>query len=261
MLEPGATQFRALTDHPVDFRPMRRGVLPMPGGELLVGAYRFNGGNYPTTEGRDPVEVMHYTRGTRQWVNRHHFPRATIRHVHVLARDPFVEGRLWLCTGDTDDESMIAWSDDGLSTLTPFSSGGQESRTCDLVFGEDSLLWGVDSPIRQSGIVRKKRAGGPLEWLCKTPAPVYYASSNEDGNVFFSTTIEPGPSVKSRHTEIFASLQGEAFASVYHRRADTSPQFSQTHFPRGLLPENYLVWSSIATWRDEATMMIGRLEA
>ena len=121
------------------------------------------------------------------------------------------------------------------------------------------MYWGIDSPIEQSGIVRKARTGGDLEWLHETPCPVYYAATNQEGHFLFSTCVEPGPSVTSSRTEIYAALDTCSYQPVFSMRADFFPQYSVIHFPRGTAPENTVVFYGRATLRDENTMFVGRL--
>ncbi|MDG1480942.1 MAG: hypothetical protein P8R54_15205 [Myxococcota bacterium] len=260
ILAKGARDFRLLHDSPLDHRPFRRDVLPGRCGGILIGAYPDNFGEDPGDNVRAPVPV-HRVRTPRAevWDTVTTFPEGTFRHVHALVHDTVIPGRSWLCTGDTDSESGIFWSDDDFATIEPFSRDGQKSRTCDLLFTAEHVIWGVDSPLEQSGIVRKARSGGPIEWLCETPCPVYYATTNEQDAHFFSTCVEPGPSVTSNRTEIYASTDGVDYQPVFSMRADWFPQYSVIHFPRGAGPENSVVFYSRATLRSENTMFVGRL--
>ena len=140
-----------------------------------------------------------------------------------------------------------------------FVAGDQTARATDFLFTAQHIYWGVETPLAQSGIARRSREGGEIEWLQTTPCPVYYATSNEAGHFAFSTTVEPGPAVCSNHTEIYASADHEHYDVVWSKRSDATRQFAQTHFPRGVAPDDLIVWASVATTKSEATMCVGRL--
>ncbi|MEL6343548.1 MAG: hypothetical protein AAFV53_10465 [Myxococcota bacterium] len=259
-LPPGARRFSPMPAGPVDYRPVRRGVNVDADGRLQVGDYRDNFGEDPGENVREPVHIrrcMDPARGV--WETLYTFGPGTVRHVHAVIDDPFVPGRSWVCTGDTDEESVISYSDDGLQTLTPFAAEGQRSRAVDLLFTPTHLIWGVDSPLQQSGVVRKPRDGGATEWLQDTPCPVYYGAQNEAGHLFMTTCVEPGPAVTSDRVEVYASTDGVRFESVLSRRADPSPQYAQIFVPHGIAPGDHMVVYFRATVRWENTMVVGRL--
>ena len=246
-------------DSPIDFRPMRRGVCVTRDGGVYVGEYRDNGGEHPTTT-RERVRIWHFDGAswTVAWV----FPEGTVRHVHAIVADPSRAGSFFVCTGDTDAESVIWHTTDDFGSLTPWRSAGQQTRTCDLVFAHDAVLWGIDSPLETSGICRWTATNGVAERLCDTPGPVYYGGCNEAGHVWFGSSVEPGPAVTSDRVHLFASRDGaRSFADVFSRRADRSPQLSCLLFPRGTAPGSAVVFSLRATWRWEGQMVVGRLGA
>jgi len=243
---------------PVDYRPMRRGVWVDTDGAVVVADYRSNGGEYGESN-RQSVRIQRWHPATRTWEPLHAFAKGTIRHIHAVVPDPFVAGRIWLSTGDGDAECQIVFSDDGLRTITEFLSGSQSARAADLLFTETHVYWGVETPRGQSGIARRAREGGDVEWLETTPCPVYYGATNEAGHFAFSTTVEPGPGVSGNHTEIYASGDRARYDVVWSERSDPSRQFAQTQFPRGVAPGATMVWGLVATRRHEGAMFVGRL--
>jgi hypothetical protein len=259
-LPRGATTFLPVNNSPIDHRPFRRDLLRGRDGLLYIAEYSFNFGEDPGTNQREPVRIYRCDDlSTGQWTTVHEFPKGSIRHVHALIHDTVIEDRTWVCTGDADNESQILYSDDNFATLHPFAQAGQRTRTCDMLFSSDYVYWGVDSPLKQSGIIRKPRDGGELEWLCDVPCPVYFATRNEAQQYFFTTCVEPGPSVTSSRTEIYASVDGEHFSSVFSLRADFMPQYSVLHFPKGTAPDDHVIFYSRATLRSENTLFVGRL--
>jgi hypothetical protein len=259
-LPKGSFDFLSVNNSPIDHKPFRRDLLRGPDGALYIAEYIFNFGEHRGVNQREPVTI--YRCGDLQegrWSPVYRFPKGTVRHVHALVNDTVIDGRTWVCTGDSDSESQIYYSDDGFESLHLFAADGQRTRTCDMLFTPEYVYWGVDSPIKQSGIIRKKRDGGEIEWLRDVPCPVYFASTNQQQQLFFTTCVEPGPSVKSSRTEIYASHDGESFSSVFSLRADFMPQYSVIHFPKGTPPDNHLIFYSRATLRSENTLFVGRL--
>jgi hypothetical protein len=78
------------------------------------------------------------------WSIAYPFKPGQIRHIHALQKDPYT-GKLWVCVGDSDEESMVGWSEDNFSTIVPLGSGSQMWRVCQLVFTEDAVFWGTDT--------------------------------------------------------------------------------------------------------------------
>lgn len=244
-------------DGPVDFRPLRRGVCPTPNGRVYVGEYRMNGGEHRTRP-RDPVHIWCWDGAGWSVVWR--FPEDTVRHVHAILPDSSGPDSFFVCTGDTDEESVIWRTSDGFATLTPWLSDGQTSRACDLVFTNDAVLWGIDSPLKTSGICRLNAGDTAPTRLRDVPGPVYYGGRNEAGHMWFGTSVEDGPSVTTNRVHLFASTDGgQAFHDAFSRRADSSPQLSVILFPRGVAPGDAVVFSLRATWRWEGQMVVGRL--
>jgi len=249
----GASSFVAL-DSPIDFRPMRRGVCSASSGMVYVGEYRHNGGEERVAP-RDPVHI-HRWDGNR-WDIAWTFPEDTVRHVHAIVEHPLRRGEVYVCTGDTDSESVIWRTTNAFATLTPWISEGQASRACDLQFVGDDLLWGIDSPLMPSAICRHD---GTLRRLEETPGPVYFGGRNEAGELWFGTSVEAGPSVKTDQLHVFASMDGgESFHDCFQRTADKLPQLSVVHIPSGVVPGDYVVVYLRATWRWEGCMVVGRL--
>ena len=246
-------------DGPVDFRPMRRGVCAATDGSVYVGEYRHNGGELRTTQ-RAAVHIWRLDGDC--WTTTWRFPEDTVRHVHAVIEHPARPGTFFVCTGDTNAESVVWLTTDAFETLTPWQAGGQQTRTCDLVFLDDALIWGIDSPLETSGICRVAGMDGPVERLCDTPGPIYYGGRNEAGHVWFGTSVEPGPSVVTDRVHLYASTDGgRCFADVFSRRADRTPQLSSILFPRGTVPGTAVVLSLRATWRWEGQMVVARIDA
>lgn len=78
------------------------------------------------------------------WQVAYEFQLGHIRHIHAIQKDPYSEN-LWVCTGYFNEESMIAWSNDGFNSINLIGQGNQLWRTCQLIFTEDAVYWGTDT--------------------------------------------------------------------------------------------------------------------
>lgn len=252
---PGAPRF-AEVPGPVDFRPMRRGACVAADGRVYVGEYRDNGGEVPARP-RDAVHIWAWD--GRDWAVAWRFPAGAVRHVHAIVADRAAPGRFWVCTGDTDDESRIWQTDDAFGHLEPRVAAGQASRACDLGGGAGGLWWGVDSPLLPSAVVEEGPAGGAPLRRAELPAPAYFLAENDAGHRILTTSVERGPSVRTRRVGVWAAPPGGAWGRVLARTADPTPQVSLAHLPAGRLPGDSLVVSFRATLRSEGATVIGRL--
>jgi hypothetical protein len=113
-----------------------------------------------------------------------------IRHVHAIQKDPYTD-KLWVCTGDDDEESMVAWSDNEFKTIHEIGHGSQLWRVCQLIFTEDAVLWGTDTG--------SENDAGIYKWDRKTIELQKY--QNIDGAVFFGTRLKNGTIVMSTDRE------------------------------------------------------------
>ena len=66
-------------------------------------------GEYFQNSGRQEVNILRSGGIKQEWKSAFEFKPGEIRHIHAIQRDPYT-GKLWVCTGDADEESFIAWS-------------------------------------------------------------------------------------------------------------------------------------------------------
>src|SRR5690606_32225381 len=98
---------------------------------VYYGEYRSNGGFSGDSE-RTPIHVWRSTKGDT-------FEKAwqftNVRHIHAISHDPFTN-RIWVTTGDRDEESALWYTDDNFATLHKFIGGSQQYRAIQLLFTE-----------------------------------------------------------------------------------------------------------------------------
>jgi hypothetical protein len=233
-------------------RPMSRGICTSPTGEIWIADYRAN------TERQEPVRI-HRSRNLSTFDVAWEFPPGAIRHIHALIPDPEDQRRVWVLTGDEDDESRILYTDDGFRSLQTFLAEGQRTRATDMIIRRGWLIWGMDSPEQTAYILAVPRNGGErTRTLCELPGPAYYMTANQAGAVYMGTTAEPGAAVKDRSGHLFGSLPDGSWGELLRRRKDPFPQHGIFYLPRGILPENFLVYSQRALSPQEGRMVVAR---
>ena len=135
---------------------------------------------------------------------------------------------------------------------------GQTSRAVDLVEEEGMLLWAMDSPDEVPYIYRcalEQTATEP-ERLFELPGPSYYAARNGAGGYYFGTTVEKGEAVKDDYGHIIANSPDGSWSDIHRACKDYFPQQGIFYFPRGTLPQNWLVFSQRALKPHEGCMTI-----
>jgi hypothetical protein len=231
-------------------RPMHRGLCTSADGRAYIAEYTLN-------PHRRPVHIYE-SADLRSFTVAWRFPSGRIRHVHALLRDPSIENRIWVLTGDHDEESGIFFTDDGFSTVHPFAVGDQQSRATDLAFRDGHLLWGMDAPDETPYVVRAARIAPRIERLAPLPGPAYYMSENEAGGLYLGTTAEPGRAVRDRRARVFRILPDHRIQEVLVFERDLLPQHGIVYFPRGCVPHNFVVYTPRALRPQEGWMTIAR---
>lgn len=190
------------------------------------------------------------------------FQKKTIRHVHALIIDPELKNRIWVLTGDSDNESHFYYTDDDFNSLHCFLSAGQKSRATDLIVRKGLLYWGMDSPQEPAYILcASKESPSNLKILHELPGPAYYLAQNEAGGFYVGTTVEKGQAVKDNYGHIFALRPNSSWEEILCCKKDAFPQHGIFYFPKNILPENFLVYSQKALKPYEGYLTIARDKA
>tara|TARA_B100001971_G_C17987927_1_gene430838 strand:- start:128 stop:733 length:606 start_codon:yes stop_codon:yes gene_type:complete len=190
------------------------------------------------------------------------FLEKEVRHVHAIVEDPQASNRIWVFTGDNDNESNFYVTEDNFVTLEKVCGGEQKYRTTDMIFYNGDLIWGMDSPLVTSFIMKGKRDRLlDAQELFELPGPAYYTCQNQAGGLYMATTVEPGPAVKDDQSHLIGLRPNGKWEDMLQLKTDWFPNFGILYFPRGVLPENYLVFSQRALNPWEGYMTIARDKA
>ncbi len=138
----------------------------------------------------------------KTWEVAYEFKPGVIRHIHALQKDPYT-GKLWFCSGDYDNESMIGWSGDGFRIINIIGKGSQSWRTAQLVFTEEAVYWGGDTgSIDLAGIYRWDKATMQLSRIREIDGAILYGTRLSGGLILFSTDREGFPNENDHKTRL-----------------------------------------------------------
>jgi hypothetical protein len=141
------------------------------------------------------VRIFRGTDDGRKWEECYRFPLGRIRHVHSIIPDVY-RNRLWICTGDSDSETGLFYTEDDFQSVKEFKGGDQSWRMVSMIPREHYLYWGSDAgqdapPDTLNYIYRwdfKKNKKERLELIDK---PAYYATVLRDGTMAMGVHHEP----------------------------------------------------------------------
>lgn len=210
---------------------MPRGSKPLnlciaPSGNIYFGEYFQN---------MDKQEVNIYCSedNARTWNIAYTFGAGQINHIHGLFHDPYTN-RIWVVTGDRENECIIGYTEDGFKTLVEVFRGGQKYRSCLLFFYLDFIVFATDSQYIQNKI--KKFDRNTLEIVELQDIQGSAIKGGQEGNVsFLSTTIEPSEVNKDKYAHLWVTKDGLHWEERYKAKKDWLPsifQFGTFEFPQ-----------------------------
>ena len=232
-------------------QPMARGICENKDGNIYIADYSQN-------HQRKEVRIYRSNKAGR-FETAYKFQEKEIRHIHALVKENSQKDRIWVLTGDQDSESHFFYTDDNFNSLQLSLSAGQISRAADLIFRDQYILWGTDSPTQKNHIV-KTSIDSPKNFklIAPLPGPVYYTCQNQLGGTYFATTAEPGPASEKNKARIYSLNNDYNVHEIHNCRRDFIPQHGIVYFPSGILPENYIIFSLKALTPNEGCTIIAR---
>lgn len=189
------------------------------------GAGRLVWGEYGQNPGRREMHVYVSEDGGRTFSVAFTFPAGSIRHVHGLTYDPYLE-RFWVFTGDYDAEPGIGIFTPGLDDLTWIARGVQSCRAVQAIVRRDDLLFCTDTELETNAIVRLDKQTGRITRLRDVEGTSFFAEKC-GAVMLISTVVEPSKVNRSRHAVVYASLDGESWKPVLRRVKDRLPHIFQ----------------------------------
>ncbi|NIA30705.1 MAG: hypothetical protein GWP06_12435 [Actinobacteria bacterium] len=169
-------------------------------------------GEYNCSKRPHKIRIFKGTADGTKWDVCYEFPAGQIFHVHSIKYDSY-RNRLWICTGDRNEESRLMYTDDKFDNVNISGSGDQNWRIVSLIIGKDYLFWCSDNDSLGSNIYRFNVNMNRREKLFFVGKPSYYSKKLSDGTLAISTTYEPESSFTKETrphptTDIWISRKG-----------------------------------------------------
>ena len=224
MKERGETVFHKVFDMPRGSKPLN--LCFTKDGKAYFGEY------FQNIE-KAEVNVYGSDDGCRTWKVVYTFPTGQINHIHGLFSDPYTD-RVWIVTGDRENECIIGWTDDGFQSIHELFRGGQEYRNCQLFFYEDCIVYATDSQYIENEIRRIDRKTHEISTLQRIQGSAI--KGGQWGEVsFVSTTVEPSEVNKDRCSHVWVTKDGMHWQELFKAEKDSYPavlQFATFEFPQ-----------------------------
>lgn len=210
---------------------MPRGSKPLnlciaPSGNIYFGEY------FQNME-KQAVNIYCSKDNAQTWHIAYTFEAGNINHIHGLFFDKYTN-RIWVATGDRENECIIGYTEDEFKTFHEVFRGGQENRTCQLFFYKDFIVFGTDTQYEQNVIKKFDRKTFEITELQKVQGSVI--KGGQVGDVaYISTTVEPSKVNTDRYAHLWVTKDGLHWEERYKAKKDWLPfifQFGTFEFPQ-----------------------------
>lgn len=210
---------------------MLRGSKPLnicisPSGNIYFGEY------FQNTD-KQAVNIYCSKDNAQTWNIVYTFKAGNINHIHGLFFDKYTN-RIWVATGDRENECIIGYTEDEFKTFVEVFRGGQEYRTCQLFFYKDFIVFGTDTQYQQNIIKKFDRRTLEITELQEVQGSVI--KGGQVGDVaFISTTVEPSKVNTDRYAYLWVTKDGLHWEERYKAKKDWLPfifQYGTFEFPQ-----------------------------
>ena len=212
----------------------------LPNGHIFFGEYFQN-------VKKDAVNIYGSEDNGETWRVTYTFEAGNINHVHGVFYDKYTS-RMWVLTGDRENECIIGYTEDEFKTFHEVLRGGQEYRSCQLFFYKDFIVYATDSQYIENEIRAIDRKTLKITTLAKIQGSAI--KGGQTGNVsYLSTTIEPSEVNKDRFAHIWVTKDGLHWEDKFKAEKDSWPsifQFGTFEFPQNAYQEGRLWFSGRA---------------
>ena len=207
-LNAGDKKFRVTHRITRGTRPLH--ITAVPDGRVLWGEYFDN-------QARDAVHIYASDDGGASWHVTYTFPAHSVRHIHNIVYDRWVNC-YWILTGDCGPECRIIRASPDFTTMQEILAGDQQARAVSAIVNEDGLYFASDTPLEQNYISHLDR-DGKLRRLSTITSSSIYACRNRSG-MFFSTMVEPSEANESTDVHLYSSESGAEWNVLASWRKD-----------------------------------------
>jgi len=215
-------------------------------GSLYFGEYFLNG-KFVDTQ-REEVHIYRSEDRGQSWKICYTFPKNTVRHIHGIFYDSYTN-RLWVTTGDRDNECMIAYTSDKFKSLEIVKTGSQKYRAVTLLFYNDYIIYGTDTEHEKNYIYSFLRDSDDDDCLQELQGSVLTAT--QSGNMAaLSTAVEPSKVNNYAYVHIWLSENGLEWKDIYSAKKDKWSykyfQYGRITFPQYAIRKNKLFFNGHA---------------
>lgn len=191
-------------------------------------------GEYIPNPLRKSVNIFRTTDGTH-WEVVWSFPAKTIKHIHVLQYDVFTN-TVWFSTGDADAECMVGFADLDFSNMHIIGQSSQKWRCLEFLFTEETVYWGVDTPLGKSDLLSYSRKEGVLKSIASFDNPIYNLRTLGSKGYIIVNAVERDKKQSDNKAHIWFSNNLYDWEDSIAFEKDSLPNI--LGFGRLLLPEN-----------------------
>ena len=221
----GSNLFEKIFAMPRGSKPLNLCILP--NGHIFWGEY------FQNME-KQAVNIYGSVDNGQTWGIVYTFLEGNINHIHGLFFDKYTN-RIWVATGDRENECIIGYTEDEFKTFVEVFRGGQEYRTCQLFFYKDFIVFGTDTQYEQNVIKKFDRKTLEITELQKVQGSVI--KGGQVGDVaFISTTVEPSDVNTDKWAHLWVTKDGLHWEEKYKAKKDWLPatlfQFGTFEFPQ-----------------------------
>jgi len=236
--------------------PLRNGIAITSDGNVYFS-------EYANKLGRDTRVISIKSNGTKLDVC-YTFSGLLIKHAHGIYWDKY-RSRLWITTGDNNEQSCFFYTDDEFSTIKRFAGGDQTWRAVSLMIFKNALVWGMDAGkdakeedlnyIYHCDITTKERKTVQL-----IDAPAYHVTETTEGGFFLGVNYEPGCKQKiSAEAAIWYSDNGLAWGKILGLPYTASPEINGSKYayiypPMGVVPKSSYLFTSTNTGKHSGQL-------
>ncbi len=212
-------------------------------------------GEYRNNAERSPIAVYSFNLKDKL---KSKFLFKSIRHVHGVYKDPYTN-LIWITTGDEDSEAAIYRTTATFEPMEKVLSGSQQTRAIKLLFDKDYIYFGSDAPDEVNFIYKMNKITLKVKKLQKVGSSVFHGCKVGDW-LFFSTAIESSRVNKTRHSEVWASPNGDDWKCILKFKKDLLSmklfQYGQIFFPICTQEANALWVSPFGAQNTNKSFMI-----
>jgi hypothetical protein len=198
---------------------------------------------------KSEIKIVRISKDLQEVDVVYRFKDHPIQHVHGVFYDQFLN-RLWVTTGDNNEECGIFYTDDEFLTVHKLGGGDQSWRAVSLIPMEDRLVWGSDAgkDARKEDVNMiysyRYSTGEKTADVC-IGNPAYHSIIDEYDNIYIGVNYEPGRKQDTKEKMAIWRYDGHRWTKLQDfkylkGRVQGSSRYGYIYFPKGVAPYNHV---------------------